>query len=120
MRNLMKFLVIAPLALIFLAFALANRHNVTVSFDPLNSGDIPGPQVVLPLFIVLIGAIMIGVLLGGFATWLRQGRFRRAARESQAQVETLRGENDSLRVQVRALQSPNGSTNAVIPTRGAA
>jgi hypothetical protein len=60
MRNLLKFLVIAPLALIFLIFALANRQTVVVSFDPFNGGDIPSPQIVLPLFIVLIVAAMVG------------------------------------------------------------
>lgn len=120
MRNLLKFLIIAPLALIFLAFALANRHNVVVSFDPFGGGDIPSPQIVLPLFLVLIVAIAIGVVLGGFATWLRQGRFRKAAREAKAQVEVMRGENESLRAQIKALQASNGSGNMIAPTRGAA
>jgi uncharacterized integral membrane protein len=120
MRNLAKFLIIAPLALIFLAFALANRQNVVVSFDPFNGGDIPSPQIVLPLFIVLIGATMVGVLLGGIATWLRQGRFRKAAREAKSEIEVLRGENESLRAQIKSLQIPQGSSNLIVPTRGAA
>jgi len=120
MRNLAKILIIAPLALIFLAFALANRQNVVVSFDPFNNGDVPSPQIVLPLFIVLIGSTMIGVLLGGFATWVRQGRFRKAARETKAQLEVLRGENESLRAQIKSLQFPQGSANLIVPTRGAA
>jgi uncharacterized integral membrane protein len=120
MRGLFRFLVVAPLGLIFLVFALANRQNVVVSFDPFNSGDIPSPQIVLPLFIVLIGATMVGVLLGGFATWLRQGRFRKAARDTKAQMDVLRGENESLRAQIKALQSTDGPRNAIAPARGAA
>jgi uncharacterized integral membrane protein len=120
MRNLLKFLVIAPLALIFLIFALANRKNVVVSFDPFNGGDIPSPQIVLPLFIVLIVAAMVGVLLGGFATWLRQGRFRKALREAKGETEVLRGENKTLRAQVKALQAPNAPSTALAPPRSAA
>lgn len=117
MRNVLKWLVFAPIGLIFLVFALANRQNVQVTIDPFYGGSDPSMMVVLPLFIVLLVAIGIGVLLGGLATWLRQGRFRKALREAKGQIETLRGENESLRAQMRSTQ--NGST-AVTTTRGAA
>jgi uncharacterized integral membrane protein len=121
MRNFLKFLVIAPVALVFLAFALANRHSVVVSFDPFNSGDISSPQIVLPMFIVVIGATMFGVILGGFATWIGQGRFRKAERVARAKVEDLRGEIEFLRNQI-ADQKPAGlsKTTAITPVRGAA
>jgi uncharacterized membrane protein len=44
------------------------------------------------LFIVLIVAIVVGVLLGGFFTWLSQGRHRRALRESRAEAARLRSQ----------------------------
>jgi uncharacterized integral membrane protein len=119
MRNFLKFLVLAPLALILLVFALANRQTVTVSLDPFNNGDIPSPQIVLPLFLVLIGATALGVLLGGFAVWLSQGRHRKALRDAKGQIEVLRGEKESLRTQVRA-QAPGSSSTALIPPRSAA
>ena len=120
MRNFLKFLVLAPLALIFLAFAMANRQNVIISFDPFNNGDIPSPQIILPLFIVLIGATMFGVVLGGVATWLRQGRFRKGLRDARTQIEVLRDENDSLRKQARTQLPTGGTSTALTPTRGAA
>jgi uncharacterized integral membrane protein len=123
MRNFLKFIVIAPVALVFLAFALANRQTVTVSFDPFNSGDIPSPQIVLPLFIILFGATMFGVLLGGIASWLGAGRHRKAARAAIAAAETLRGENASLRDELKALKSaavPVANGNQAMITRGAA
>lgn len=120
MRNLLKFLVFAPLALIVLAFALANRQTVTVSFDPIGGSDIPSPQIVLPLFIVLIAAAMVGVLIGGFASWLRQGRHRKALREAKGQLEQLRGDNENLRAQIKALQTPAGASTAIVAVRGAA
>jgi uncharacterized integral membrane protein len=122
MRNFLKWLIIVPLGLIFLVFALANRQNVQVTLDPFYGGDDPSMMVVLPLFFVLLVAIAAGVILGGVATWLRQGRFRKALRETRGQLEVLRGENESLRAQVKALQAPGNNSNgatAIVPTRAA-
>jgi len=88
----LKLLLLVPLGLIGLAFAIANRHLVTVSFDPFSGGDIEGVQITAPLFIVLLLAIMFGVILGGVVTWLEQGKNRRAARQARAELDRLRGE----------------------------
>ena len=37
MRKFLTAMVLIPLGLIFVVFAVANRHFVTVSFDPFNS-----------------------------------------------------------------------------------
>jgi uncharacterized integral membrane protein len=58
MRKFFTALVVIPLGLIFVVFAVANRHLVTVSFDPFNSTD-PSVGVTLPLFVVII-AVAIG------------------------------------------------------------
>jgi uncharacterized integral membrane protein len=92
MKNLLKLIVLAPVALLLLVFAFANRHFVTVSFDPFVGGDIAAFAITAPLFVILILAMMIGVLAGGVATWLAQGKYRRAARQYRAEVERLRGE----------------------------
>lgn len=122
LRNFLKFIVIAPLAVIFLSFDMANRQNVVISFDPFNSADYPLPTVELPLFVVLIGTLMFGILLGGVAAWMRQGRHRRAARDARYAMETLRGENETLRDQIAALKSaPSfGQNSTLVMTRNAA
>lgn len=121
MRNFLKFLILAPVALLFLAFAMANRQNVVVSFDPFRGGDIRAPQIVLPLFIVLIAAVMFGVVLGGAATWFRQRRFRKAAREARARAENLHSEIESLRGELAATKSsaapPASSGGAMVAAR---
>ena len=48
MRKFFTALVVIPLGLIFIVFAVANRHFVTVSFDPFNSTD-PAIAVSMPL-----------------------------------------------------------------------
>jgi uncharacterized integral membrane protein len=97
MKNLLKVIVLTPVALLLLVFAFANRHIVTVSFDPFVAGDIPAFAITAPLFLILILAIMAGVIAGGAATWLAQGRYRRAARQNRAEAERLRSEVQALK-----------------------
>jgi uncharacterized integral membrane protein len=95
--RLLKLLAIAPFAILFLMFAFANRHYVTVSFDPFASGDIPAFSLDGPLFLILIIVVMLGVLVGGAATWLGQGKHRRAARQARAEAAKLRADLDAMR-----------------------
>src|ERR1700736_5122688 len=91
MRKFFTALIVIPLGLIFIVFAVANRHFVTVSFDPFNSAD-PSVATRLPLFVVIIMAAIIGVLAGGSATWFRQRRWRRAARQHDADARQARAQ----------------------------
>ena len=98
MRKFLTALVVIPLGIFFVIFAVANRHLVTVSFDPFNSTT-PTIAVTMPLFVVIIAVAMLGVLAGGMATWFRQGRFRRAARQHEAEARQARSELADLRSQ---------------------
>jgi uncharacterized integral membrane protein len=93
MRTFLKFIVLAPVALLLLAFAFANRQIVTVSFDPFASDEAsPAFSISAQLFVLLLLSLIIGVLIGGAAVWLSQGKFRRAARRSRAEVDRLRAQ----------------------------
>jgi uncharacterized integral membrane protein len=96
MRKFFTSLVLIPLGLVFVVFAVANRHWVTVSFDPFNSTD-PSVAVTLPLFVVIIVVAIVGVVAGGTATWFRQRHWRRAARHSEADARQARAELANLR-----------------------
>ena len=99
MRKFFTALVVIPLGIIFIIFAVANRHLVTVSFDPFNSVT-PTVAVTLPLFVVIIAVAMLGVLAGGMASWFRQGKWRRAARQHEAEAHRVRAQLADLRSQV--------------------
>jgi uncharacterized integral membrane protein len=101
MRKFFTALVLIPLGLIFIVFAVANRHLVTVSFDPFNSSD-PSVSVTLPLFVVIILAAIAGVAAGGTATWFRQHRWRRAARQHEADARQARAQLADLRAGIAA------------------
>ena len=96
MRKFFTALVVIPLGIIFIIFAVANRHLVTVSFDPFNSST-PAVAVTLPLFVVIIAVAILGVAAGGMATWFRQRRWRRAARQHEADARQARAQLADLR-----------------------
>ena len=96
MRKFFTGLVLVPLGLVFIVFAVANRHLVTVSFDPFNSRD-PSVAVTLPLFVVIIAMAIAGVVAGGSATWFRQRHWRRAARQHEADARQARAQLAELR-----------------------
>jgi uncharacterized integral membrane protein len=96
MRKFLTGLVLIPLGLIFIVFAVANRHWVTVSFDPFNSSN-PSFGVTLPLFVVIIVVAILGVVAGGSATWFRQRHWRRAARQHEADAQQARAQLADLR-----------------------
>ncbi len=91
MRKFFTAVVLIPLGLIFVVFAVANRHLVTVSFDPFNSTD-PSIAITLPLFVVIIAVAIVGVVAGGSATWFRQRHWRRAARRHEADARQARAQ----------------------------
>lgn len=99
MKAFFKALVLVPVALLIVLFSVANRAPVRVSFDPI-SRDVPVLAFDLPLFAVILVAIACGVLIGGFASWLAQGKHRKAARLNRREAEKLRGEAQSLRAAV--------------------
>ena len=96
MRKFFTALVLIPLGLIFVVFAVANRHLVTVSLDPFNTSD-PSAGVTLPLFVVIIAVAIVGVVAGGCATWFRQRHWRRAARQHEADARQARAQLADLR-----------------------
>ena len=108
-RKIVAALILAPLAVVIIAFAVANRQIVTVSFDPF-SADRPAASLTLPLFALIIVLLVIGVLVGGTAAWLRQAKWRRTARRLQREVADLRIEVDTMKrtASVLADSDPSG------------
>jgi uncharacterized integral membrane protein len=97
-RKIVAAIVLVPLAIVIIAFAVANRQMVTVSLDPFSSQH-PAADLTLPLFALMIGLLILGVALGGLASWLRHGRWRRMARRLERDMQALRDEVASLRRQ---------------------
>jgi len=96
LRRIVSLVIIVPLVVILLGFAVANRQIVSVSFDPFDQAH-PAYALTLPLFAIVFVLLVLGVLIGGVAAWLKQSHWRRAARQLDREVRQLREENDALR-----------------------
>lgn len=117
MRKFLTALIVIPIAIVFIVFAVANRHLVTVSFDPFDSRD-PSVGATLPLFVLLIAAGIVGVVAGGAATWLRQRHWRRAARQHEADARHARAELASLRADMASARATYRGSPASLPAPG--
>ena len=124
MRTLFRLIVIVPIAIILLMFAFANRHLVTVSFDPFAGNDVAGPSITAPLFILLILAVGAGVVLGGVASWFKQAKLKRSLREARAEADEARIEAARLRremlVNPPVASTPLSTSSALMVRRDAA
>jgi uncharacterized integral membrane protein len=109
-RKIVKALILIPLAIVLISFAVANRETVTVSFDPFDRAE-PAFSVALPLYVLILALVIAGVIVGGVAAWLRQGKWRWRARLAESQARELRTENDQLKR--RDTSVPPGSPPAV-------
>ena len=114
MRKFFATLILVPLAVVFIAFAVANRQAVTVSFDPFEQAH-PALAFALPLFALIFLLLIAGVVVGGVAAWLRQGKWRRAARLAQAQARQLRAEVDRLNSRMGSVETVSARTSDALP-----
>jgi uncharacterized integral membrane protein len=114
LKRILWLCVAFPVAALLVTLAVANRHSVRLVLDPFRP-ETPVLSIVLPFYGYLFGALLIGVLLGGTATWLSQGRWRRAtrvrsneARRWQTEAERLMRERDAeVAARNKALAAPD-------------
>jgi|SRR5215471_12175772 hypothetical protein len=95
-RKFITALILVPLAIAFAAFAVANRQTILISFDPFDQAH-PAFVLSVPLFALILTLVIGGVVIGGVAAWLKQSKWRRAARLADAQARDLRTELDRLK-----------------------
>jgi Lipopolysaccharide assembly protein A domain len=105
MVRFFRLAVLALCAFILLGFAFANRDLVIVSFDPFASTDNAAFSFPAPLFAVVTVAAMLGVVAGATATWISQGRHRRASRLSRREAEKWRAQAQAVKSAHPALPS---------------
>jgi uncharacterized integral membrane protein len=107
MTKFLKLLILIPAGVVILAFAIANRTVVTVSFDPFSTLGTSSAVVTAPLFAVMFAALILGVIIGGTATWFTQGSHRRKARLARNEAEQWQEEANRLREKVPAGRIPS-------------
>ncbi len=110
MRRLLRWLVGLPVAVLVIAFAIANRRWITLSLDPF-SQEAPSLAIDLPLWLLFFLGTFIGLLIGWVASWWAQGKYRKAARDSKSEVTLLQRELADLRREAK----PATEQNSVVP-----
>jgi uncharacterized integral membrane protein len=105
MRKFLAVVILVPLAILMVMFAVANRGSVAISLDPF-SAEAPALTVHVPLFLLLLIVLIIGVLAGGIAAWLRQSKWRGAARRLDRDLRTARADAEDARRRLAAAQTP--------------
>jgi len=93
-------LVTLPLTVLAVAFAVTNRHAVPLNLWPFRL------ELQAPLFLMVLGALLLGVALGLLAGWLGAGRTRRRLRLERERAERLEAEVARLRRDEALTQAP--------------
>jgi uncharacterized integral membrane protein len=96
-KRLVGWFVLLPLCVVLVIFTLANRHMVELRFDPFGPLGGQAPlisPVQVPMFVVIYGVLIVGVALGGMATWFTQGAQRRGKRHWRREAKKLAHERD--------------------------
>lgn len=75
-----------PIVVIVIAFCVANRQWIEVSFDPF-SRTAPLATMFMPLWALFFAGIFFGLIAGWIACWLGQGKWRRAARQARGDLQ---------------------------------
>ena len=94
MIRYLRLLLLAVLGLVLLTVALANRAPVMVRLLPDDMAALTGLTwaMELPLFLVILGGILAGVLIGFVWEWFREHGHRATASQKSREVTRLERE----------------------------
>lgn len=89
-----RYAFLACLAIVLIVVATANRGEVTPTLLPETVTGLIGfgAQITLPLFVVIFGGIISGVLIGFVWEWMREHKHRAEAARRTREVEALERE----------------------------
>lgn len=95
-KRVFAIVVLLPVALVLIVLSVANRESVTLALNPFRPDDTI-LSVTAPFFVFLFAALMLGIIVGGAATWFGQGRYRRRARKERYEASRWHIEADRQR-----------------------
>lgn len=94
-----RYICIATFAVALVAIAVANRNMVQLKVlpDELAGLFAVNPQIQLPLFVVIFGGILVGLLVGFVWEWFREHAVRAESAKKGREVRRLERENKRLK-----------------------
>ena len=96
-KRIVGWFVLVPLCALVIVFTLANRQSVEVFLSPFGANGPFLPQFNIPLFLLIYGVLIIGIVMGGMAVWFTQGRNRRERRRLKRENALLEKELEASR-----------------------
>lgn len=109
-----SWIITLPFMLIAVVFAVNNMGPVALDLWPL------AIQVAVPLYILVLGTLFVGFVVGGVATWLAAGGRRRVARAENKKVRQLERQVSTLKQGAQAngpAEAASGAARLTAPGR---
>ena len=85
-----SWLLTVPLTVMVVVFAVANRAFVPLDLWPF------AIEVQIPIFLLVLGSMLFGFLIGGLVMWLSLGKQRRQGRAAKGQIAKLERQTQEL------------------------
>lgn len=109
MKRLTTVFILVPIGIVVIALAVANRQPILLSVPPDVNGE-PLYSASLPLFAVVFISVLLGMVIGGCATWVKQGRYRKRAAEQKVEATKATFEARKQKERADALAKENAET----------
>lgn len=84
-----RWILTLPVTVVVIAFAVANREFVPIDLWPLEVA------VELPVFVLVLGSMLVGFAVGALAMWISAGKQRQRARALRRRLDKLERELQS-------------------------
>lgn len=119
MMRFIKYLILIPLGIIVVVLSIANRGAVTVSLNPFPDAaagtDLAVLSYSVPLYLLLFGFLLLGVVLGGLGSWFSQGKWRRKARENEHQASRQQQRAEEAEQKARDMAPDHNNKHPLLP-----
>lgn len=95
----LRYLFLTVVGVVLVTVALANRQPVTIRLAPDEfSGFLPfTDEITVPLFLIILGGIIVGLLIGFVWEYFREYKLRSEANKRKRQMNRLEREVQGLR-----------------------
>ncbi|WP_377193390.1 lipopolysaccharide assembly protein LapA domain-containing protein [Ruegeria meonggei] len=95
----LRYAFLAVLGIVLISISLANRESVELKLMPDAFAELVGLNLStsLPLFVVVLGGVVAGLIIGFLWEWLREHKHRRDASAKTSEVRKLEREVKKLK-----------------------
>lgn len=117
MKRVLTLLLLVPIGIVVIALAVTNRQDIVLSVPP-QVGDAPLYAFTVPLYAVLFATLFIGMMIGSCATWIKQGKHRKQAREQKVEATKMAFEADKLKENAETNDNAASNENKALQALG--